>query len=390
MDINNILKKLSPKEQQDYLKLSKIFSSNLQESALSKGVDYISKNWKNYSKAMLIALLLNPNISSALQNSNPTVYKEIENSVKKEKNNVFDFSENFESGDYKLTNIDLIKNKLNNIKKFTEGKKQIHYKVKIIASESLVTNPNGLKKGELAQKRAENLQVLINKLGFKNTEIITQIGNTPYTPGKDNPRDEKYKKEQFVRIEIVSNSEEICDLNFNITDGTQGTTENKFETYNRLLSGTGIIEFKTGTIPDRLIISDENGKILKDLGYVSTQKHNYDEWNLIPLYVAELSIMSGDSIEGENIIKIQANNIDDLLQKLLKKQYDWKKDTRSEIITGIKKLEELINKGQTEFVIYKIFNTPQNIKFDERVGDFEVKVFSPVGKTGYSLKGNCN
>ena len=90
MNINKLLKKLTPKEQQDYLKLSKIFSNNLQESTLSKGVEYISKNWKNYSKAMLIALLLNPNISNALSNSNPTVYKEIENSVKKDKNNIFD------------------------------------------------------------------------------------------------------------------------------------------------------------------------------------------------------------------------------------------------------------------------------------------------------------
>jgi hypothetical protein len=83
MELNKIINKLSDKEKQEYKNLSKIFSKNLNENQLLQGIQYLKKNWKNYSKAMLIALLMNPSISSALETNAPDVFTSIKKELSK-------------------------------------------------------------------------------------------------------------------------------------------------------------------------------------------------------------------------------------------------------------------------------------------------------------------
>jgi hypothetical protein len=206
-----ILNKLDGGEKDILSKLDNIFSSlNENEGTKQKGIEYIKKNFKNFSQAMLMALLLNPNISSAINNTSPELFNQIKTELSTTKPNtdnkstgiaVVNFSENFSSGKFDLQNAEDLKSKLLSLKKYNINK----YQIKIIASESKVTNPSGFEKGGLAKKRAEVLKNLLEKSGITtNINIETKIGSTPYSKGTDDPNNSKYTQEQFVRVEVTT------------------------------------------------------------------------------------------------------------------------------------------------------------------------------------------
>ena len=61
----------------------------------------------------------------------------------------------------------------------------------------------------------------------------------------------------------------------------------------------------------------------------------------------------------------------------------------NEIAPALAELEAMVNKGVKEFVIYDNMGNGR-VKFNEQSGDLKATVYSPVGKTGYTLQGNCN
>lgn len=396
-NLNKVIQKLSPQEKAEYDKLSQIFNdNNLNEVSLDKGIKYLSKNWKNYSKAMLMALLLNPNISSALNDYSPQTVDAIKTElnvgnkdkvVSKQSEKSIDFSQNFESGKSNITDKDALKAKLGEIQNFLKGKDAKKFLIKIIASESQVTNPHGYGKGELAQERAQNLESILSKMGFSNIEKDTKIGSTSYTKGKDNPSDQKFTDEQFVRVEIYLNTETICNLNDEVSGG-KGDAANNYITYNEDVEGEGTINFSTGTIPDRLVISDDKGNIVQDLGYVTTKVSTYKEWKYVPTYVAQLTKLNKENniaVSGAKIKKIKASSMEELVKQLLNGNFDYTKDTRQEVASGLKELQSMIDSGVTEFVIYD--NSPSTIKVN--FNGSNIKVYSPLGSTGFSLVGQC-
>jgi hypothetical protein len=399
---NSLLSQLSDKERKDYEALSKIFSKNLNESQLTQSIQYIKQNWKNYSKAMIMALLLNPAISSALETNAPDVYNamKIEAPASTPANNPkvvnkysksFDFSNNFKSGETSFTNRESLQNIIKDIQDFTKNKNQARYTVTIQASESQVTNPKGYKKGELAIERANNLQQVFEKLGFTNIDIKTEIGKTPYTAGKDNPQDQSYTDEQFVRVEISLNAQDLCNFSQDGVDinAKQGGAGSNYITFDEIITGKGVLEFTPESIPDRLILLDQNGNIKQDTGYISTKKSQYTQWKYVPAYVAGLSEMSGEAVQGSKIKKVKANNLEELVKQLLNTSYDWKKDTRREVKEGLDSLQKLIDSGVTEFIIYDILSGSQNVPFNSDNNDSQIKIYSPLGQTGYNIKGVC-
>ena len=62
---------------------------------------------------------------------------------------------------------------------------------------------------------------------------------------------------------------------------------------------------------------------------------------------------------------------------------------QSEIFNGVEQLKELYRQGAREFVLYNIKTSSVIIPFNSNMGDSNVIVYSPVGKTGYSLSGKC-
>jgi len=404
MDQNKALKILSDKERQEYEKLSKIFSSNLNENQLSQGIQYLKNNWKNYSKAMLIALLMNPSISSALETNAPDVYTSIRtelsltNNVLNNTSNKgnkysksFDFSNSFKSGETTFSNKDTLQSIIKDIQDFTKNKSKSKYTITIEASESQVTNPKGYKKGELAKERANKLQQIFEKLGYNNIQVETKIGTTPYEKGKDNPQDQAYIDEQYVKVLISLKAEDLCSFSQDSTnvDLGRGMQNVDFVTFDEVISGKGIIEFSPEKIPDRLTVLDQNNNTIFDTGYIATKKSDYTQWKYVPLYVAGLTEMSGTAIQGSKIKKIKANTLEELVNQLLNNQYNWKTDKRKEVKEGLEKLEVLLNSGVTEFIIYDINPGVVKVPFNSEKGDEGIKVYSPLGKTGYNLKGVC-
>lgn len=405
-NIKQTFQQLSPQEQQEYIKLNKIFSQPVTEvngDSIKKGVQYLAKNWRNYSLAMLTALMLNPNISQAMSNYSPETYDAIktelstsnkggETKVEDDKITV-DFSQTFESGK-STVNREELQQKIQEIQSFLKGKKAKDFGVKVIAGESQVTNPFGYGKGELAAERANNVKVILDKFGFGNVQAETTIGQTPYQKGKDNPRDGKYEAEQFVRVEIFINTESICNLNQKIdkTEGT-GLEKNNYITMDEPLSGTGDINFSTGTIPDRLVILGKNGSITKDLGYITTKNSPYPDWKYVPVYVAQLTKLyksNSQAVSGGKIKVIKASTFEDLVKQLLNNPSNPNyRKSGEEIGPGLLQLKQMIDKGVTEFVIYDVSSSDIKIPFDGDKEDSRIRVYSPLGKTGFHVKGSC-
>ena len=332
---------------------------------------------------------------------------------KQQLGNQFKFGE-YQSDAVKKS-IETLKPKIEEFIKNSGGKQ---FTVNISAGESNVTNPKGFEtKGSLALARANSVkqyfQEILPEL-IKNGTLVVQgptdvsqviIGKTPYDKTKgDNKNPElikQYRQEQFVNFDIkgsgqVENIESICDWTASITGSTGNPAEN-YVTTNIKLKGAGDLTFNTGSIPDRMIVVDGKGKIIKDTGYIATKQHQYSSFKYVPLYVSRLTQLNRTvSVSGSEIIAIKANDFNNLMKQILMpgvkmpEESQLRKIGESEIFNGIEELKVLFNKGIREFVIYTISASESiSIPFDNKTGDSKVMVYSPVGKTGYSLTGKC-
>jgi hypothetical protein len=253
-----------------------------------------------------------------------------------------------------------------------------------------VPNPEGFESGELAQARGESLKAVVDNLGATDIEIKTLVGG-PAWDGK-NKDDIKYTKHQYVKVSIVIDTESICNLDKKSKEGEQGNSSDDFRTYDEYLSGNGNITLHTGTIPDRMVVLDENGGINYDTGYVATNKTDaqsgYEEWYYVPIYVLKLTkLKSNKTIMGSNMETVKVTSYEDLVSKMLK---PGAKQTKSDTVDkALDELRSMIDKGVKEFVIYKVGTGDLKIEFMNDKGDSKVQVFSPVGKTGFDLTGQC-
>ena len=379
-------------------------------NGLDEGVfDDVIQKVKTYARkglltaAMVTALLASPNLTQAqktqIQNTatattagttqkvNTSKSVAIPGSVKS-----ISFAEGFASGKATLTNRDSLVNSINDIKTWIAGKKINNFKVIITAGESQVTNPKGFEqKGSLAQARAKAVENEIKGLGFKTIDIQTKIGTTPYKKGND-VNDSNYQAEQFVTVDIVVDNS-ICSMPPVDENDGQGTATKDFVTYNDYISGKGTLSFTPGQIPDRLVILDANGNIKEDTGYVTTQASKYKDWKYTPAYVLELTLRyktNPKAFTGNKIKKITVTDYNDLVKQLLNNPNNTRYEKHGdEIEDGLIAMSKMINKGQKEFIIYDLGTTAAVANFDDTRGDVRAMVFSPVGKTGFGIKGNC-
>lgn len=326
-----------------------------------------------------------------------------------------DVSDFFPSGQYESEKVkNLIASAKSSIEEFIKkngGKKFI---ITIDAGESQVTNPKGFEtKGSLALARANSVKKYFSEifpdliengtLVFKIPTDVSQvkIGETPYKRG-DDKNDKRYRAEQFVKFIIrgagkSTNINQICSWNWKKAEG-QGEASKNYITTNELVSGTGELKIGTGNIPDRMIVINDKGLITQDTGYVATgpDTQPYSEFKLVPLYIVNLTKLKGSkSVSGNNLVKITANNYDELLKKILVNpgSSDYKtqaSQNNTEVGNALKQLKNMCLNGVTEFIGYSIIPQDEaSLPFDTRTGDYKVQVFSPVGKTGYYIKGSC-
>ncbi len=400
------LKDLLPQIPKDELAILRDLNSKLDESKLTEAtakeaaqaVKTIVQNWKTWSQAMLVAMLLTPNIANALETYSPNTLDAIRTEISAEAPTKaatptsipgevisFNFGENFDSGKTSLISKESLVKNINDIKEWVKGKNLKNFKIVITAGESQVTNPKGFEsKGSLAQARAKVIEDLVGNLGFDKIEIDTKVGSTPYEKG-DDVNDPKFKAEQFVTVSIVVENS-VCSMTPFSESGTQGT-------YEEYISGKGNLVLYTGTIPDRLVVLDASGKVKQDTGYVATEETNaksgYQEWKYVPIYVLKLTELKGDTnIMGSNIETIKATSYEDLVNQMLK---PGAKQTKSDTVDkALSQLEAMFKGGGAkEFVVYKVGTGDLKVPFDDSKGDVKAKVYSPVGKTGFSIEGSC-
>ena len=410
------LKDLLPQIPQDELAILRDLNSKLDESKLTEAtaketaqaVKEIIQNWKNWSKYTLAAMLLVPNIANALDTYSPETLNAIKTEISatdgvktdsvsktevKVPNSVLEvnFNQTFASGKATLTKGDELQVKVGELQNFLKGKDASKFKIVIVAGESQVTNQAPFQKpGSLAQARAKSVEQLVSKLGSK-VETKTQIGTTPYKKG-DNVNDEKFTAEQFVTVNVVVNND-ICGMEPVSTNQGQGVESKNYVTFDEYLSGKGKIEISTGTIPDRVVVLDTNGNIKQDTGYITTKIKDGD-WQYTPLYVLELTkaYMKGNismkDIDPKTIITVKDKY--DLYNKLKKATVNNPSLEGSEVKGALAEMEGMIRKGINTFVIYNIGTSNAKLNFDDSKGEVQVKVYSPVGKTGYSIGASCS
>jgi hypothetical protein len=406
------LKDILPQIPQDELAILRDLNSKLDESKLTEAtakeaaqaVKEIIKGWKGWSQAMLAAMLLTPNIANALETYSPDTLNAIRTEISGEKSSetkgnptavkTEDFSQTFASGQSQIVNKQVILTKVNDLKKWISNNKTKPFKLVITASESQVPNPEGFKKGELAQERGESLKAVVDNLGATDVEIKTLVGG-PAWDGK-NKDDAKYTKHQYVKVSIVIDTESICSLSKISKEGEQGNSANNFRTYDEYLNGDGNITLHTGTIPDRMVVLDENDRITHDTGYVATDKTDaasgYQEWNFVPIYVLKLTkLVNNKTVMGSKIQYVDMNGVksfEDLKNKMLKVP-GQNKDKSDNIDKALDELELMYNKGVRKFVSYQVGTGDLKVEFKNSSGDSKVQIFSPVGKTGFDLTGQC-
>ena len=166
---------------------------------------------------------------------------------------------------------------------------------------------------------------------------------------------------------------------------------------NEKLFGKGVITFDTGSIPDRLIVTNKNNVITQDTGYVTTRAHVYRNFKWVPLYVYQLTLINlknNVSVSGSKIIKITANSYEELFKQLLIDPTKSFGGGGDEVGDPLDDLKRLCEQGVKEFVVYTQQTGPVTLNFNGPSGESGLKVYSPIGtnkiKTGYSVTANCN
>lgn len=365
-----------------------------------------SKQKKFITAAVMATLMANPSFSQALKTASNNDRQVISSLMQNDNSSqdsvdskavfTLNFTNNFSSGEYGINQEDVSK-KMESLKSFLSKNPDVKYNIKVVASESKVPNQNNLKIGQLAKLRAASLEKVINVF-LKSNNIDANVDKDTRVGSEEwdgvNKDDQKYTKDQFVRLEVFADSESgitPCELSFSKDDGTQSNAKNGYVSFEETINQSGSISITPGSIPDRLVVL-KGGKVVADTGYFVDKQHNYEQWNLVPLYVAQLTEIYANSpdmpaVSNLSDIKTFAS-FDELMSVLLKAKYDYSKDNRSEITNGINKLKQLWSSGQRSFVMYSM--KKGNVNFEINQGeDGKVVVYSPVGKTGFGIKGNC-
>lgn len=334
-----------------------------------------------------------------------------------------DFSKSFVSGRYKLDQSSKkeVIQKLNQLKDYINSNNSSKYTLTIVASESTVPNRDVdtgeyLEDMELAQRRSNEMKNIINDFlknsNIPNIKIETKniLGKETYKRG-DNPRDERFTKDQFVRIEMVANKVDtenmttLCDFVGQIP-GEQASKEKGYVSYYKKIDvtdqyGTGQIVLEPGSIPDRVILKAD-GKIIGDSGFFGIgQNERSLEFKYIPASILELTKLSQEGFEIDSHLhkhqRVTVNSYEELLDILMNpsdrgSKTDWLnyKFNVTDITYPLREMKKMIEEqGVKEFVLYS--QTQNNIDYDlgGKYKSVEVIVQSPVGRTKYDLNINC-
>jgi hypothetical protein len=314
----------------------------------------------------------------------------------------FNITNSFPSGQFNLTDTTQIDDAITEINAIAAKNTNILYDIVVNSSESKVPNRGvGLKPGDLSLKRglvAE--QYIKDKMGDKMSVKVNNLGaqgpEWDATKGNNNP---DYLKYQYVTINLVisdgGQTSKFCKLKLK-GRGTVADPSTGFIARNEDFDISKISEGKTlrvvllpEFVPDLLVVTV--GSQVESTGFVGINK---------PEYVSALATILGNQylLKGSQIPSMFPSDIEPmttqeatsifqnrtLLEQYLKhviNNVDWKLPLR-QIIPMIK--------------FYKYKTSPVKsakgiirIKKPANENNLNIKVYSPIGTTIWSLIGSC-
>lgn len=375
-------------------------------------IDRIKKVAKKgaLTAGVVATLLSSPSFSQEYNKLNEPQRIELVNTINENGEMVVNIADEFKSGEYEIKNIDDIKSRIQPLIDYSKMYDDSKLEIKVEASESKVPNRDiktkeKLPAGELSKRRFKSVENVISQI-FPGINIAKDIKTSGPEWENDNPNDEKYKKHQYVKIHLYLTGCPLCDFQVSLS-GEQSQKEKKFTgtNYNLSISGKksnkGQIIINTGSIPDR-VIAYEDGKEIGDTGYYSDEEHQYDGVRYVPLYVKELSSRAKKhkNLKAfQNIEFKTVNSVEELVDILFSDKSILDENYR--VTAGPKYMDEVTSpfndmkghierNGSIDIVLYK--TTKQNIDFDlnKDSKSLNIKVFSPVGKTGYDGYIKCD
>jgi len=337
----------------------------------------------------------------------------------------FNISNSFPSGKFKLSDTSLIDDAISQIQNLLKTGKATFNTIVINSSESKVPNEGvGMDPGDLSKKRGEEVEKYIkSKIGdlvnVKVNDLKAQGPDWDKSKGSNHP---DYTKYQYVILSLsAENSDNKCDFNIDY-EGVQGLPKNNYiailpPAYDNVLEDKGKLMFYTGTMPDRLIITNEQNKITQDTGYLSTELYLDEIVNYIPVWVDSLTKVynqKSSAVSGEKIIKQTVSSIDELVLLIFKesdlrnnlldlvnqnklnsiKSLLYNKTLTGEVSLGFIKLIEQYKNGVREFILYEKRTSPFELTYDSNKGDNLFFVYAPIGgkgigSTGFRIEGGC-
>jgi mRNA-degrading endonuclease RelE of RelBE toxin-antitoxin system len=342
-----------------------------------------------------------------------------------------DFSSNFSSGQYILTDTEKqqIKDKLVKVNDFIKNTGKNSFLLTINSSESQV--PSKFAEGELAKLRAAEVQKVISEFLLTNTSAVfkivikDQVGSTKFDRSEANKIGmkkavnlKKYTDEQSVGIQLsTADFDTPCSWNLKSPKGTTLTSSTDYSITTTFdvtdQVGAGDLVLSPGGIPDRAELWID-GQLVGDTGYfvnnMTSQDRNSKYFTYIPRYVAELTKVSNekgmfavkDSSEKQLITKT-FTTFEELVDFMLtpeakKNGYDVFK---SGLDTGdyMEVLKDMWGRpgyrGVRTFTFYdkdpyeKGTQVKLKFKLNGHNKRVDVRIFSPLGKTDYSCVGHC-
>jgi hypothetical protein len=359
------------------------------------------------------------NVIDSIINEQKVLSKKTETKPSK----VYNISNSFASGQYKLTNTKDIIDAMNSINSEIEGfSDNQKFIITIESSESAVPPPKGMAVGDLSRLRGEAVKDFLKNgnyvpeganVEFKNLDKGMQGPDWDPKKGKDWV---EYKKNQYVTLslQIIGSRTvtTICNFEENKSGGV-ARVEDDFVGYTKtfdiksLPNGTKLkIMFAPHQMADMLVV--QSGKNNISTGFVSNSPKSpqvnasvatalyYGYKGKIPTYFPG-NIMELDK-EDANIIfaNTTMEGFKNLFGHVMPSQYfNWSKNIFMNSVKLFTFRTPSINQTNNDDPDFKKFN-PSNdgsiaivIPKDDSTTSLTVKVYSPVGGTIWSLGATC-
>lgn len=376
-------------------------SYNINESIIDRIKNVAKKG--ALTAGVIATLLSSPSFAQEFNNLNEPQKIEVVNTIKEKGELVVNIADQFESGHYKIGNVDKIKEKLNILTTYADMYDNSKLEIIIEASESKVPNRDietkeKLPTGELSERRFKSIQSVVSEI-FPGIKIKKDVKVSGPEWENDNPNDQKYKEHQYVKVSIALTGCPLCDFQVKV-EGEQAGVDKDFVGNDYVLnitekkSSKGQVIVNTGSIPDRVVVY-EDGKMIGDTGYYASEKHQYDGVKYVPLYVKELTqkVKNNKNSKAFENVEIKTVNSVEELAKILFSDLSIL-DENFRVKAGPKYMNEVTSpfndmkghierNGSIDIVLYKTSLEKVDFNLSEDAKEFNVKVYSPVGKTGF-------